>query len=63
MQGTIVKISKKAGERVRSGETLCVLEAMKMENEIKAPREGEIVDLRIQTGDTVAAGQVVAVIK
>jgi acetyl-CoA/propionyl-CoA carboxylase biotin carboxyl carrier protein len=63
MQGTIVKVSKKAGDRVRSGETLCVLEAMKMENEIKAPLEGEIVDLRIQPGDAVAAGQVVAVIK
>ena len=63
MQGTIVKVYQPAGTRVEAGEPLCVLEAMKMENEIKAPIAGELVDLRIQPGDTVTTGAVLAVIK
>ncbi|MFP5330978.1 MAG: acetyl/propionyl/methylcrotonyl-CoA carboxylase subunit alpha [Acidimicrobiia bacterium] len=63
MQGTIVKVSVKAGERVTAGTTICVLEAMKMENEVKAQNDGEVVDLRVQAGDTVANGEVIAVIR
>ncbi|MFV2001080.1 MAG: biotin/lipoyl-containing protein, partial [Acidimicrobiia bacterium] len=63
MQGTIVKIHKKAGESVEAGEAVCVLEAMKMENEIKAPVAGEIVDLRVQVGDAVSPGAILMVIK
>ncbi len=63
MQGTIVKIYKKAGEAVEAGEAVCVLEAMKMENEIKAPITGEIVDLKVQVGDTVTSGAILMVIK
>ncbi len=63
MQGTIVKIHKQAGSRVSTGDALCVLEAMKMENEITAPASGEIVDLRVQAGDTVSAGAVLLVIR
>ena len=63
MQGAIVKVGVKAGESVHEGDTICILEAMKMENEIKAPVSGELVDLRIQAGDTVSAGAVLAVIR
>ncbi|HVR33244.1 MAG TPA: acetyl-CoA carboxylase biotin carboxylase subunit [Acidimicrobiia bacterium] len=63
MQGTIVKVSVRAGDRVSVGETICVLEAMKMENEVKAQNDGEVVDLRVQAGDTVANGEVIAVIR
>ncbi|MFQ5516820.1 MAG: acetyl/propionyl/methylcrotonyl-CoA carboxylase subunit alpha [Acidimicrobiia bacterium] len=63
MQGTIVKVHHKAGDRVKADDPLCVLEAMKMENEIRAPIDGEIVDLRMQSGDTVAAGAVLAIVR
>jgi acetyl-CoA/propionyl-CoA carboxylase, biotin carboxylase, biotin carboxyl carrier protein len=63
MQGTIVKVHHTAGETVRADEPVCVLEAMKMENEIRAPIDGDIVDLRVQPGDTVTAGAVLMVIK
>jgi acetyl-CoA/propionyl-CoA carboxylase biotin carboxyl carrier protein len=63
MQGTIVKVHHDAGEMVSAGDPVCVLEAMKMENEINAPVDGEIVELRVQPGDTVASGGVLMVIK
>src|SRR5690554_472103 len=63
MQGTIVKVHVKAGQAVTEGEPICVLEAMKMENEVKSPATGEVVDLRVEPGDTVSSGQVIAIVK
>jgi len=63
MQGTIVKVNVKVGDRVAAEDIICVLEAMKMENAVTAGREGNIVELRIEAGDSVAAGAVVALIK
>ncbi|MEX1037240.1 MAG: acetyl-CoA carboxylase biotin carboxylase subunit [Acidimicrobiia bacterium] len=63
MQGTIVKVHVKAGSSVKAGDALCVLEAMKMENEVSTPNGGEVVDLRVEPGDTVSPGQVIAIIK
>ncbi len=63
MQGTIVKVTVKAGDQVKSGDTICILEAMKMENEIKSPADGDVIDLRVQAGDSVGAGEVLAVVR
>jgi acetyl-CoA/propionyl-CoA carboxylase biotin carboxyl carrier protein len=63
MQGTIVKVHHKAGEGVDAGDPLFILEAMKMENEIRAPVAGEIIDLRVQPGDKVTGGQVLAIVR
>ena len=63
MQGTIVKVHVKPGEQVAAGDPVCVLEAMKMENEVTAPNAGDVVDLRVEPGDTVTPGQVIAIIK
>jgi biotin carboxyl carrier protein len=53
----------KAGASVKAGDAICVLEAMKMENEVTTPNAGEVVDLRVAPGDTVSAGQVIAIVK
>ncbi|HLF43417.1 MAG TPA: acetyl-CoA carboxylase biotin carboxylase subunit [Acidimicrobiia bacterium] len=63
MQGTIVKVHVRAGASVKAGDAICVLEAMKMENEVTTPNAGEVVDLRVEPGDTVSAGQVIAIVK
>jgi acetyl-CoA/propionyl-CoA carboxylase biotin carboxyl carrier protein len=63
MQGTIVKVHHRAGDRVSAGTPLFILEAMKMENEIRSPVDGEIVDLRVHPGDKVAGGAVLAIVR
>ena len=63
MQGTIVKVNVKVGDRVDADDTICVLEAMKMENAVAAGKNGNVVELRIEAGDSVATGAVVAVIR
>ena len=62
MQGTIVQVLVEAGATVASGDVICVLEAMKMENPIRSPKDGTVTELRVQTGDTLGAGDIVAVI-
>jgi acetyl-CoA/propionyl-CoA carboxylase biotin carboxyl carrier protein len=63
MQGTIVKVHVSAGSTVSEGDPICVLEAMKMENEVRSPTTGDVVDMRVQPGDTVTPGQVIAIVK
>jgi acetyl-CoA/propionyl-CoA carboxylase biotin carboxyl carrier protein len=63
MQGTIVKVHVEPGGTIKAGDPICVLEAMKMENEVVSPSDGDIVDLRVEPGDTVASGQVIAIVK
>jgi len=63
MQGTIVKVHQKAGERVEAGDPMFILEAMKMENEVRALAAGEIVDLRVEPGDKVSTGEVLAIVR
>jgi acetyl-CoA/propionyl-CoA carboxylase biotin carboxyl carrier protein len=63
MQGTIVKVLVAEGDSVAAGETLCVLEAMKMENNILADKDGTISQLKVEPGQSVSSGDVVAVIE
>jgi acetyl-CoA/propionyl-CoA carboxylase biotin carboxyl carrier protein len=62
MQGTIVKVLVSQGDSVETGQTICVLEAMKMENPINTDRAGTVQELKVAVGDALGAGDVVAVI-
>ncbi len=56
MPGTILKVSVKIGQTVKKNQVLCVLEAMKMENEIVSPRDAVIADVMITKGASMNAG-------
>jgi acetyl-CoA/propionyl-CoA carboxylase biotin carboxyl carrier protein len=62
MQGTVLSVAVTAGDSVVAGDLICVVEAMKMENEIVSHGVGVVADLRISPGDQVANGQVICVI-
>ncbi len=57
MPGTILRVNKAAGDQVKAGEAVVVLEAMKMENDISSPKDGVIKSIAVNKGDTVASGQ------
>lgn len=63
MQGMVLQIRVCRGDMVKAGETLLVLEAMKMENPITSPKDGRIKEIFVETGDTVLAGDVLLVIE
>ena len=63
MQGTIVKVSVAVGDTVSAGDTICVLEAMKMENAIAADKDGTVATLNVEAGQSVGSGDVIAVIE
>ena len=62
MPGTIVKMNVKAGQAVKSGEVLAVLEAMKMENEIMAPHDATVVQVLADVGTKVDTGTPIIVL-
>jgi len=62
MQGTIVKVSVEVGQSVAIGDTIVILEAMKMENAVRAERAGTVSAVNVSAGDGVSVGDVVAVI-
>lgn len=56
MPGTIVKINVEVGKKIAAGDTLCVLEAMKMENDIPAPSAGTVASVNVSKGSSVNSG-------
>jgi biotin carboxyl carrier protein len=58
MPGRVLRLSVASGEAVTSGQPLLVLEAMKMENEVKAPRDGVVESIVVTAGQAVSAGEV-----
>jgi acetyl-CoA/propionyl-CoA carboxylase biotin carboxyl carrier protein len=59
MQGTVLKVDVSDGDEVEAGTVICVVEAMKMENEIAAHRAGTVAGISVAPGDAVASGQVI----
>jgi acetyl/propionyl-CoA carboxylase alpha subunit len=62
MPGKVVKVQVAAGATVEKGAGVIVVEAMKMQNEMKSPRTGTVVSINVAPGDTVNAGDVLAVL-
>jgi oxaloacetate decarboxylase alpha subunit len=56
MAGNIVRIAVNAGQQVEAGQVVVVLEAMKMETDVRAPVAGTVGDIRVKEGDAVALG-------
>jgi biotin carboxyl carrier protein len=63
MPGKVVRILKQTGDAVEHGEGVIVVEAMKMQNEMKSPKDGTITAIKFVEGDTVAAGDVLVTIE
>ena len=63
MPGKIVRVAVQSGEAVRARQTVVVIEAMKMENELRATRDGTVVDVRVREAAPVEAGAVLVVIE
>jgi biotin carboxyl carrier protein len=63
MPGRVVRILVHKGDEVQAQQGIVVIEAMKMQNELKSPKSGKVIDLRVQPGETVAAGEVLAIVE
>jgi biotin carboxyl carrier protein len=63
MPGRVVQVLKNIGDEVRSGEGIVVVEAMKMQNELGAPKAGVVKAIKVKVGQTVVASEVLAVIE
>lgn len=58
MPGNILKVNVSVGQKITKGDVVCVLEAMKMENDIPAPSDGVVASVNVQKGATVNSGDV-----
>lgn len=63
MPGKVVRILVAEGDLVAKGDGIIVIEAMKMQNELKAPKDGTVKSIRFEAGQTVAAGEILATIE
>ncbi|HLB58458.1 MAG TPA: biotin/lipoyl-containing protein [Bdellovibrionota bacterium] len=63
MPGKIVKVLAKVGDEVHDGQSVLIMEAMKMENELRSPSKGKIKEIRVKEGDTVEAGALLVVLE
>jgi acetyl-CoA/propionyl-CoA carboxylase biotin carboxyl carrier protein len=62
MQGTVLAVEVEEGDEVEPGQVICIVEAMKMENEVHAHRAGRVIELSVAPGQPVKTGQVICVV-
>ena len=62
MQGLIVDIKVESGQKVKTGDEIVILEAMKMENPIVAPKDGTISAIKVSKGDSVNSDDILAIL-
>jgi biotin carboxyl carrier protein len=63
MPGKVVRVLVSAGDEVVTGQAILVVEAMKMQNELKAPRDGRVTAIEVRENDSVKAGAVLAIVE
>ena len=63
MPGRVIRVLVEAGQEVEAGQGLIVVEAMKMQNEMKSPKAGKILEIRTLAGSAVAAGDALLVLE
>jgi acetyl-CoA/propionyl-CoA carboxylase biotin carboxyl carrier protein len=63
MQGTVLAVAVADGDEVSAGQVVCIVEAMKMENEVHAHRAGRVTELSVAAGQPVTTGQVICLVK
>jgi len=63
MPGKVIRVLVQEGDAIETGQGLVVVEAMKMQNEMKASRPGKVVEIRVRDGDTVGAGDTLVVLE
>ena len=61
--GKVTGVNAKLGDTVKEGDTLCLIESMKMENPILAPVNGKVIEIKLAVGQVAEAGELVAVIE
>ena len=59
MPGNVLKMNVSVGDSVKRGDILCILEAMKMENEISAPQDGKVASINVSQGASVDTGDII----
>ena len=58
LQGTVMKVLVKPGDAVKKGSPVCVIEALKMENDVPAPADGVVASINVKSGDSVKTDEV-----
>ena len=62
MQGTVLSVAVADGDDVEAGQVICIVEAMKMENEVHAPHAGAVTELSVVAGQPIAIGQTICIL-
>lgn len=58
LQGSVIKVNVKVGDSVKKGSAVCVIEALKMENDVPAPADGVVASILVKSGDSVKTDEV-----